>query len=380
MAQPEIAAALGRLREAGGGPIPPAMLQKQNAPAGLPAIRIWLLLMAFLVFCMVLVGGAVRLTDSGLSITEWQPLLGAIPPLTDADWAAAFEKYRQIPEYTLVNKGMSLEEFKFIYWWEWSHRLLGRLIGVAFLLPFLFFWFKGYLTKPLIGRLAVIFILGGLQGALGWYMVASGLSERVDVSQYRLAAHLVLATVIFGAIIWVALGLGSARRPNNTTPPWFAMTLVGLIIVQVGMGGFVAGLDAGMGYNTWPLIDGRIIPSGLWVMNPAWRNLFENALTVQFLHRLIAYVIAICAVIYAWRHRNVLALALMAVVAAQIVFGVLTILHQVPLSLALIHQGGALILLATALWNVHVLLRQDWRDAKAASRLKRPSRLHHSRP
>lgn len=312
--------------------------------------------MAFLVFCMVLVGGAVRLTDSGLSITEWQPLLGAIPPLTDADWAAAFEKYRQIPEYTLVNKGMNLEEFKFIYWWEWSHRLLGRLIGVAFLLPFLFFWFKGYLTKPLIGRLAVIFILGGLQGALGWYMVASGLSERVDVSQYRLAAHLVLATVIFGAIIWVALELGKGFHRIRDIRPWFALALVALIVAQVGMGGFVAGIDAGMGYNTWPLMDGRLIPNGLWVMHPAWRNLFENALTVQFFHRLIAYVIAACVVIYAWRRRDTPAFVLIAVVIVQIVFGIMTLLYQVPLGLALIHQGGALILLAAALWNLHLLL------------------------
>ena len=335
---------------------PPAMRSRHDSPAAIVAIRIWLFLLAFLVFCMVLVGGAVRLTDSGLSITEWQPLLGAIPPLTEADWAVAFEKYRQIPEYTLVNKGMSLEEFKFIYWWEWSHRLLGRLIGVAFLLPFLFFWIKGYLTKALTARLAVIFILGGLQGAMGWYMVASGLSERVDVSQYRLAAHLVLATVIFGAIIWVALGLGSARRALREARPWFAMALVALIVAQVGMGGFVAGIDAGMGYNTWPLMDGRLIPNGLWVMTPAWKNVFENALTVQFFHRLIAYVIAVCLLLYAWRRRSSATLMLVAVVAAQIMVGIMTLLHQVPLGLALIHQGGALVLLATALWNLHRVL------------------------
>ncbi|MFO0993368.1 MAG: COX15/CtaA family protein [Hyphomicrobiales bacterium] len=324
-----------------------------DTEAGRAALRIWLFSLAFLIFCMVIVGGAVRLTDSGLSITEWQPLLGAIPPLTEADWAIAFEKYRQIPEYALVNNGMSLDDFKFIYWWEWSHRLLGRLIGAAFLLPFLFFWIKGYLTRALAMRLAVIFVLGGLQGALGWYMVASGLSERVDVSQYRLAAHLVLATIIFGAIIWVALGLGKKRRPIGDIRPWFAMALVGLVIAQVGMGGFVAGIDAGMGYNTWPLMDGRLIPNGLWVMSPAWRNIFENALTVQFFHRLIAYVIALCVLIYAWRQRSSPALVLLAIVFLQITFGILTLLHQVPLSLALIHQGGALILLATALWNLH---------------------------
>lgn len=336
-----------------------------DTEAGLSAIRIWLFFLAFLIFCMVIVGGAVRLTDSGLSITEWQPLLGAIPPLTEADWALAFEKYRQIPEYALVNSGMSLEEFKFIYWWEWSHRLLGRLIGVAFLLPFLFFLIKGSLTRALAMRLAAIFILGGLQGALGWYMVASGLSERVDVSQYRLAAHLVLATIIFGAIVWVALGLGKERRAIGDVRPWFAMALIALIVVQVCMGGFVAGIDAGMGYNTWPLMDGRLVPDGLWAMSPAWQNIFENALTVQFFHRLIAYVIAVCVLIYAWRQRNSPALVLLAIVLVQITFGILTLLHQVPLSLALIHQGGALILLATALWNLHCRL---------ASRSPAPSR------
>lgn len=329
------------------------MQSEHDNPAGLSAIRIWLFFLAFLVLCMVVVGGAVRLTDSGLSITEWQPLLGAIPPLSEADWTIAFEKYRQIPEYALVNNGMSLEEFKFIYWWEWSHRLLGRLIGVAFFLPFLLFWVRGYLTKALAARLAVIFILGGLQGALGWYMVASGLSERIDVSQYRLAAHLVLATIIFGAIVWVALGLGNERRAFGDVRPWFAMALIALVIAQVGMGGFVAGIDAGMGYNTWPLMDGRLVPNGLWVMSPAWRNIFENALTVQFFHRLIAYVIALCVLIYAWRQRSSPALALLAIVFVQITFGILTLLHQVPLSLALIHQGGALVLLATALWNLH---------------------------
>ncbi len=181
--------------------------------ASLPYVRAWLYAVAFLVFCMVIVGGATRLTDSGLSITEWQPLLGAIPPLNEADWLVAFEKYRQIPEYHLVNKGMSLDEFKFIYWWEWAHRFLGRFIGLAFFLPFAYFLATGCLSMKMTLRFAVLFILGGLQGALGWYMVSSGLVDRVDVSQYRLAAHLTLATVIYGAILWVAFGLGLDRRP-----------------------------------------------------------------------------------------------------------------------------------------------------------------------
>jgi heme a synthase len=319
------------------------------------AIRVWLFFVAFLVFCMVLVGGATRLTDSGLSITEWQPLLGAIPPLSEADWLLAFEKYKQIPEYAVVNSSMSLDDFRFIYWWEWSHRFLGRFIGVAFLFPFLFFWLSRRLSHHLIWRLAGIFILGGLQGALGWYMVASGLSERVDVSQYRLAAHLVLASVIFGAIVWTAMGIDTPRRTVRGAASWLASIMVVAVLVQIGMGGFVAGIDAGMGYNTWPFMDGRIIPEGLWVISPAWRNLFENALTVQFTHRMIAYAIALFVALYAWRVRGTESALLLLLVLLQIGLGILTLLHQVPLGLALCHQGGALMLLAAALWNLHRL-------------------------
>jgi heme a synthase len=329
------------------------MTSTHLAPSGLTAIRAWLLFVAFLVFCMVLVGGATRLTDSGLSITEWQPLLGAIPPLSGADWLIAFEKYKQIPEYAVVNRGMSLDEFKFIYWWEWSHRFLGRFIGVAFLLPFLFFWFSGRLSRRLAWRLAAIFILGGLQGALGWYMVASGLSERVDVSQYRLAAHLLLAAIIFAVILWTAMSLDASHRSPRGGAAWAATVVVVLVLLQIGTGGFVAGIDAGMGYNTWPLMDGKLIPDGLWVMTPAWRNLFENALTVQFMHRMIAYAIAIYIAIYAWQIRSAKLAVLLLLVLLQIGMGILTLLHQVPLSLALCHQGGALLLLAAALWNLH---------------------------
>jgi cytochrome c oxidase assembly protein subunit 15 len=329
------------------------MTSTYATPTSQTAVRAWLLFVAFLVFCMVLVGGATRLTDSGLSITEWQPLLGAIPPLSEADWLVAFEKYKQIPEYTVVNRGMSLDEFKFIYWWEWSHRFLGRFIGVAFLLPFLFFWLGQRLSKHLAWRLAGIFVLGGLQGALGWYMVASGLSERVDVSQYRLAAHLVFAAVIFAAILCTAMNLDAPRRHLRSRAAWAAAVIVALIFLQIGTGGFVAGIDAGMGYNTWPLMDGKLIPDGLWVMTPSWRNLFENALTVQFMHRMIAYAIAIYITVYAWRVRDAGSVFLLSLVLIQIGIGILTLLHQMPLSLALFHQGGALLLLAAALWNLH---------------------------
>ncbi len=263
---------------------------------------------------MVIVGGATRLTDSGLSITEWQPILGAIPPLTEADWLAAFEKYRQIPEYQLINKGMTLEDFKFIYWWEWAHRFLGRIIGLVFFIPFAVFALTGRLSRGTAWRCGVLFVLGGLQGALGWYMVSSGLVDRVDVSQYRLSAHLTLATVIFAAILWVAIGLGGKRHAPRHGMEWAALALVALILLQVAAGGFVAGLDAGMGYNTWPLMDGALVPPGLMIMEPGWRNLFENAMTVQFNHRLLAYVITLAAVAYALATRTQTAALLLAAV------------------------------------------------------------------
>ena len=331
--------------------------------AALPFVRAWLIAMAALVFCMVIVGGATRLTDSGLSITEWQPLLGAIPPLTEAHWLEALEKYRQIPEYQLVNKGMSLEEFKFIYWWEWAHRFLGRVIGLAFFLPFAYFAVTGALTGKTAMRCGVLFVLGGLQGALGWYMVASGLVDRVDVSQYRLAAHLTLATVIFGAILWVLFGLAQSRRSPSGGREWMALLLVGLIILQVAAGGFVAGINAGFGFNTWPLMEGALVPPGLMVAEPWWRNMFENALTVQFNHRVLAYVITVAAVAYAYVVRSPTSLLLLAAITLQVVLGIWTLLWAVPLWLGLAHQGGALLVLTAALWNLHSVLAGEARAA-----------------
>ena len=329
----------------------------------LPYIRWWLVFVAAMVFAMVIVGGATRLTDSGLSITEWKPLLGAIPPLSEAHWLAAFEKYRQIPEYQLINKGMSLEEFKFIYWWEWGHRFLGRAIGVVFFVPFVFFWLTGRLHKSQIPRLLVLFVLGGLQGGLGWYMVKSGLVERTDVSQYRLSAHLTLATVIFAAIVWTALGIGHDKRRLASTVNlgWSTLALTVLIIAQTALGGFVAGLDAGLSHNTWPLMDGRFVPDGLMAMQPAWRNVFENVLTVQFQHRIMAYVIAILALLHAARAMNeknspavrMSGVSILFAVLAQIGFGIWTLLAHVPITLGLIHQGGALVVLAACIWHLH---------------------------
>jgi cytochrome c oxidase assembly protein subunit 15 len=336
------------------------MTAPNAATAGdVPLVRIWLWLIALLIFAMVIIGGATRLTDSGLSITEWQPILGVIPPLNEADWQAAFEKYQQIPEYSVVHPDMTLESFKSIYWWEWTHRLLGRLIGVAFFVPFLFFWVTGRLNRRLLLRLGVIFVLGGLQGALGWYMVKSGLADRTDVSQYRLAAHLVLATIIFGAVVWSALGLGRGR--TNSLDPG-ALGLVLLVLLQIGAGALVAGLDAGQGYNTWPLMDGSFVPTGLVAIEPAWRNLFESALTVQFDHRVIAYIIVLYALVLAWLRRAGPALVALAAILLQVSVGVWTLLSHAALPQALLHQAGAMLVFATALWNLHCSMAEPRRE------------------
>src|SRR5436309_3409171 len=265
-------------------------------------MRIWLWSIAALIFAMVLVGGATRLTESGLSITEWQPVAGTLPPLSDAAWNAAFEKYRAIPQYQQVNRGMSLAEFKTIFWWEWAHRLLGRLIGVAYLLPFLWFLWRGALSAELRRRLWLIFGLGALQGVVGWWMVASGLSERVEVSQYRLATHLMLALLIFSAIVWTLRRM--ADRPPSAASSRLKITSVALLVltfVQLYLGALLAGLRAGRIYNTWPQIDGALIPSTarLFFEEPWWRNLFDNTLTVQFEHRMVAYALFALAILHA---------------------------------------------------------------------------------
>ena len=316
-------------------------------------VRTWLYAVASLVFCLVLVGGATRLTDSGLSITEWKPILGIIPPLNEADWLSAFSKYQQIPEYKLQNVGMSLQDFKFIFWWEWAHRFLARLIGVAFAVPLVYFAIRRRLGAGLWIRLAALLALGAMQGALGWYMVHSGLTERVDVSQYRLAAHLVLAAVIFAGLIWVGLGIGRFRQRPRTLADYAAFGLLLLVLIQIAAGAFVAGLDAGMGHNTWPKMEGAWIPDGLATVEPAWRNLFENALTVQFQHRLLAYVILLIACWHAWDSFSLPAFSVLYIVFAQVVVGITTLLLQVPISIALIHQALALMVLALAVWNLH---------------------------
>jgi cytochrome c oxidase assembly protein subunit 15 len=330
------------------------------------AIRWWLFGVAALIAIMVLVGGATRLTESGLSIVEWKPVTGTLPPLSQDQWTAAFDGYKTIPQYRELNAGMSLAEFKTIFWWEWSHRLLGRVIGIAYLLPFLWFLWRGVLSTDVRRRLWLIFGLGALQGAVGWWMVASGLSQRIEVSQYRLATHLVLALLIFAGIVWTLRRLAS--RPSLVASSRLKITGVALVVltfVQLYLGALVAGLRAGKVYNTWPDIDGALIPSAarLFFEEPWWRNLFDNSLTVQFEHRMTAYALFALAVLHALdavRSRAAPAVVngafwLAAAITLQATLGILTLLNQVPTSLALAHQAVAIAVLTLAIFQAERL-------------------------
>jgi cytochrome c oxidase assembly protein subunit 15 len=337
---------------AGSGKAAPA----RHAPHA-RALRIWLGALAALIVAMILVGGATRLTDSGLSITEWKPIVGVMPPLSESDWNEAFASYQTIPEYTELKRGMSLEEFKTIYWWEWAHRFLGRLIGFAFFIPFAAFWIAGYIPRALLPKLLGLFVLGGLQGALGWYMVKSGLTLRTDVSQYRLAAHFGVALVILGYTLWLLFGLGAGTRDRSAAP--IAGVVLALIVTQMLAGALVAGTDAGMGYNTWPLIDGAFVPPGLGEASPWYLNLFENPLTVQFEHRMLGYAVVLAALgQLAWLALkgaaqpligSAFTLALFALLQAAL--GVWTLLLSVPIALGLAHQAGAIAVFAVALYH-----------------------------
>ena len=336
--------------------------------ADIRPVRIWLITVALMIAAMVLVGGATRLTESGLSIVEWKPVTGALPPLSHAEWKEAFDGYKAIPQYRQMNAGMSLDQFKTIFWWEWSHRLLGRVIGVVYLLPFLYFLWRGGLGAELKRRLWGIFALGALQGAVGWWMVASGLSKRVEVSQYRLATHLVLALLIFASIVWTLRRL--RETPALLAPSRLKFTsiaLLGLTFVQLYLGALVAGLRAGKIYNTWPDIDGGFIPSAarLFFDVPWWRNLFENTLTVQFEHRMVAYAlfaVVVLHVIDAARSRvdrAVLdgALWLFGIASLQVTLGILTLLNQAPMDLALTHQAVAILVLTLVVFQAERLTR-----------------------
>jgi len=323
-----------------------------RAEAARPWLRFWLKVIAFMICCMVIVGGATRLTNSGLSITEWQPLLGVIPPLNAADWQAAFGKYQMSPQYKLQNLGMSLSEFQFIFWWEWAHRFLGRLIGIPFL-AILAMGLFGRLERSQWARMFGLFVLLGLQGALGWYMVKSGLVDRVDVSQYRLAAHLTLAILFFSCVLWTLFSIGKRHMFPRNLDQWTALLLMAFVLAQIAAGGFVAGLDAGQGYNTWPLMDGAWVPDGLNAMQPLWRNIFENVLTVQFNHRVIAYLLLVLAAWHALRTFTLSGMLLVYAVLTQASIGILTLLLHVPIGVALIHQSGALVVVTAAVWNLH---------------------------
>lgn len=324
-------------------------------------VALWLFAMAALVALMVIIGGATRLTDSGLSIVEWRPVTGAIPPLSEAHWLEEFEKYKTIPEYEEVNWGMSLAEFKEIYWWEWGHRFLGRLIGFAFLIPLVFFMATRRVDRALGLKLGGLFLLGGLQGALGWWMVSSGLSERVDVSQYRLAAHLALALLLFAALLWTALDLVSARRAKKHALAPFAFALAGGVYLQMILGAFVAGLRAGRTFNTWPLMDGKFFPDGYFLGAPGLNDLFETAAASQFNHRLGAYALAGAAIwFFAAARKSELrrpAMLMLAAILFQIALGIWTVLAATPIALGLAHQAGALAVFALTLLAAHGSIR-----------------------
>ena len=337
------------------------------------AIRAWLFVLFALVFLMILVGGATRLTDSGLSITEWRPITGAVPPMNAADWNAEFELYRQIDEYQLQNKGMTLAEFKVIYWWEWGHRQLGRVIGLVWFLGFAWFFIRKQIPTGWTPRLLLLGGLGGLQGAIGWWMVASGVTTgqgMLDVASYRLATHLGLAFVILGFITWYALLLGrperelmQARRASEKGLSKRATGLMHFTLLQILIGALVAGIDAGRTYNDWPLMAGSFLPPYPFDIEPVWRNFFENAGLVQFIHRITAYVLFAYG-LFVWLQgrksphaaTRFAFNAVMAVLTLQVVWGIVTVLYAAPVHIALVHQGLAVVLWVLILRARHLSL------------------------
>ena len=355
-----------------------AASQTTAAPTG---VLIWLAALILLVFAMVLVGGATRLTEAGLSITEWDLVAGTIPPLGDDAWREAFELYRQSPQYALLNEGMSLADFKTIFWWEWTHRELGRFVGVVFIAGFLWVWWTRAVPARTIGVLAALGILLGAQGAVGWIMVASGLEPGMTaVAPVRLMLHLTLASLFFASCVALFVRLGGApieissagerSETRGSWRRWAAWGLVVLAFVQIALGGLVAGHDAGLTYNTWPLMDGRFVPTGLLTMEPPLRNFVDNVTTIQFNHRVGAYALAAAALLYLAvarraagpiRHRAWLIAGL---VLAQVGLGIATLVHVAPPGLALAHQGLAMILLLTLVWNAAA--QRAERSTKAA--------------
>ncbi|MFP4327034.1 MAG: heme A synthase [Paracoccaceae bacterium] len=346
------------------------------------AVRVWLMLLFALVVAMIAVGGLTRLTDSGLSITEWRPITGALPPLSAEEWSSEFEKYRQIPEYQLQNRGMSLEEFKVIYWWEWGHRQLGRVVGLVWAIGFLGFLLARKVPPGWTGRLFLLGVLGGLQGAIGWWMVASGLTgTMLDVASYRLATHLGLAFVILGLIAWYVFQLGreerellQARRAREGRLAGLGTGLMHLAFVQILLGALVAGIDAGRSYTDWPLMAGGVLPPDLFRLDPLWRNFFEDDGLVQFMHRMAGYLLLLFG-LFAWLRARKAAHGsvrfgfnvVMAVLIVQIVLGVVTVMHASPWHLAILHQFGAVVLwvaILRARFLANYPVAQSIRDAR----------------
>lgn len=329
-------------------------------------VRIWLWSIAALTFAVLVIGGITRLTLSGLSIVSWDPLFGVIPPLNDAQWLEAFEAYRQFPDYDW-RTGMSIAEFKFIYFWEYLHRLVARLIGFVFLIPFVWFWTRGYFNRPLTRRALALFALGGMQGVMGWFMVMSGLVDRPSVSHYRLAAHLSLAFIIFGYALWLARDLRVTRITSAPDASVVRMMSRGLALfgtllcLQIVWGAFVAGLRAGNYYPTFPLMGGRLVPAELLSLDPFTRNFVENPIAVQWTHRVIGTLLLVAAALFVARVFRTatdslsrrLALVLMSLLSLQYLLGILTLLLQVPVSLGVIHQAIALVIFGAWLWWLH---------------------------
>ena len=335
-------------------------------------VAIWLFVCASLVFATLIVGGVTRLTHSGLSIVEWQPIVGTIPPLTQTEWNATFDMYKLTPEYQQVNYQMSLDEFKVIFYWEYWHRILGRLIGAVFFFPFCYFLWRRALDRPLTLKLAGIFILGGMQGAMGWYMVKSGLIDDPRVSQYRLTAHLSLAFLIFIAQVWVALGLLKTRASAGFSAPVrtlqkFGIGIVCLLAYMIVSGGFVAGIRAGKAYNTFPLMNGSFVPPEIFDIDPWYLNFFNNMATVQFDHRLGAWLLAALVPWFWFRLRaddvaaqvsssaRLASNAMLLVVVCQIALGIFTVVHAVPVTLGASHQAGSMVVMGVLLWLNHEL-------------------------
>jgi cytochrome c oxidase assembly protein subunit 15 len=331
------------------------------------AVATWLLICCGLVFAMVVLGGFTRLTGSGLSMVDWRPLMGILPPIGDAEWQRVFEMYQQSPEFQEVNSDFGVNEFKSIFWLEYLHRLLGRTIGLVFFVPFVFFFARGYIRRNEWAKYLLMFVLGGMQGLLGWYMVKSGLIDVPHVSQYRLTAHLVAAFMIYAYMFWVAMSLLYPRPENAAKHSWYGKTvwLATLISITVISGGFVAGLKAGKIYNTFPMMGDHWFPPGLMALEPVWRNFFDNMTTVQFDHRWLAITTFVLVVVFWSRARNAdlparartAANALLHTAILQVALGITTLLMAVPVILGATHQAVAMLLFTVALYLVHALRR-----------------------